>query len=171
MDLAIIKDWLIPVSTFITLMTASISGCLALKEYRLKAQAETRLTKSAEIESDIKLIQIFIEIMDIAHARRSSEISEKAIEAILSSEEIKKLDLSKQESLKIFHESLPYATITLSVGYAAQDAAICAIWALGKEHHILKQIAIQALSSLQTMKPLVVDNYLQDLKSENNGKK
>ena len=102
MDLAMIKDWLIPVSTFITLTTASISGYLALKEYRLKAQAETRLTKSAQIKSDIKLIQIFIEIMDIAHARRSSQISDKAIEAVISSEAIKKLDLSSKKSWRYF---------------------------------------------------------------------
>ena len=59
----------------------------------------------------------------------------------------------------------------MPVGGAAQDAAICAIYALGKEHHILKEIAIQALSSLQTMKPQIVGNYLQELKGANNDKK
>jgi hypothetical protein len=33
MDLATIKDWLVPISTFITLITASIGGWLSLREF------------------------------------------------------------------------------------------------------------------------------------------
>ena len=93
MDLATIKDWLVPVSTFITLLTASIGGWLSLREYRLKVRAETRIAQSSELESDIKLITLFIEIMDIAHSRRGTQVSEKAVEAILSPEFINELGI------------------------------------------------------------------------------
>ena len=165
MDLTLLKDWLVPISTFITLITASIGGWLSLREFRLKVRAETRLAQSSELESDIKLITLFIEIMDIAHGRGGNQVSEKAIEAILSPEVIKGLGLSRENIREILENSV----IRLPVGFAAQDAAICAIWALGHKHAILKPIAIQALYSLNTFKGEVAEKYLQELVSNFDG--
>jgi hypothetical protein len=81
--------------------------------------------------------------MNIAHARGGNQVSEKAIEAILSPEVIKELGLSG----KNIRDVLENAVIQLPVGFAAQDAAICAIWVLGSKHAVLKPIAIQALTS------------------------
>ena len=94
MDPGSLKDWLVPVSTFITLITGTVAGLVALREYRLKVQAETRLTQSAELEADIKLLTLFVEIMTLAHGRGGNQVSEKAIERILSPEVIKELGLS-----------------------------------------------------------------------------
>lgn len=77
---------LVPISTFVSLITASSGGWLALREYRLKVEAEIRLKESAEVEADIKLIKLFTEIMNIAHARGEGYVSEKAIEILLSTE-------------------------------------------------------------------------------------
>jgi len=62
---------------------------------------------------------------------------------------------------------LKKAIIILPVGVAAQDAAICAIWVLGKKHEVLKPVAIQALS---IFKPKVASPYLEDLKCSYSGK-
>jgi hypothetical protein len=159
-------DWLIPISTFVTLMTASIGGWLALREYRLKVKAEIRLTQSAELEADIKLLKLFTEIMTIAHARGDTIVSEKAIEKILSPEVIKELGLSG----KNIRDAIDNAVINLPVGVAAQDAAICAIWVLGNRHEVLKPVAIQALTSLTGFKKEVATPYLEDLKLNYKGK-
>src|SRR3990170_4374615 len=100
MVLETLTDLLIPISTFVTLITASIGGWLALKEYRLKLRAETRLAESSEVESDIKLLKLFTEIMDIAHGRGGYDVSEKVMERILSPDIIKKLDLSGSKDLE-----------------------------------------------------------------------
>lgn len=76
-DFSELKDWLIPLSTFVSLITASVGGWLSLREYRLKVQAETWLAKSSELEADIKLLKLFTEIMNIAHARGATQLSEK----------------------------------------------------------------------------------------------
>ena len=55
--------------------------------------------------------------------------------------------------------------IFLPVGFAAQDAAISAIWALGKKHPILTPVSIQALESINLFKREVADGYLEDLKT------
>ena len=166
MDASTLKDWLVPVSTFVTLITASIGGWLALREYRLKVKAEIRLTQSAELEADIKLLKLFTEIMTIAHARGGTQVSEKAIEKLLSPEIVKALGLSVPDIRGVIEN----AVINLPVGVAAQDAAICAIWVLGNRHEVLKPVAIQALKSLTGFKAKVASPYLEDLKSNYSGK-
>jgi hypothetical protein len=165
MDISVLKDWLVPISTFVTLITASIGGWLALREYRLKVKAEIRLTKSAELEADIKLLKLFTEIMNIAHARGGNVVSDKAIEKILTPEIIKQFGLSGEDLQNILRNSV----VMLPVGVAAQDAAISAIWVLGNRHEVLKPVAIQALTSLTGFKPIVATPYLEDLKRNYKG--
>lgn len=78
--LDIIKDWLIPVSTCITLLSISFGVYQSLKEYRLKLLAESRLADSTAVEMDIKLMQGFIQLLALAHARKGSYLSEKTVE-------------------------------------------------------------------------------------------
>ncbi len=166
MELQSLKDWLVPISTFVTLMTASIGGWLSLKQYPLKVSVETRLAQSAQLEADIKLLKLFTEIMDIAHARRGCQVSEKAIEKILTPEKMKELGLSATNLQDILAKSV----VQLPVGIAAQDAAICAIWVLGRRHDALMPVSIQALESLRAFKGEVVKGYLEDLKANYTGK-
>jgi len=160
-ELDVINKWLVPVSTSITLLITSIGGWLSLREYRLKVRAEIRLTESAELESDIKLLKLITELIDLAHARGGNYVSEKAIEKILSPEIFTKLGKSKI----IIRDLLEDSVIRLPVGFAAQDAAISAIWALGKKHPILTPVSIQALESINLFKREVADGYLEDLKT------
>jgi hypothetical protein len=166
MDLAAIKEWLVPLSTFVALITGSIGGWLSLKEYRLKVQAETRVARSAELEADIKLLKLFTEIMTIAHARGGTTVSEKVIEKLLTPEMLKELGIPPTAIQSV----IANAVINLPVGVAAQDAAISAIWVLGGRHEILRPVAIQALTSLCGFKAIVAAPYLEDLKRGYKGK-
>ncbi len=166
MDLSTVKDWLVPASTCVTLLTASIAGWISLREYRLKVQAETRLAKSSELEADVKLLTLFTEIMNIAHARGPTQLSEALVEKLLSPEIMKELGATPTNLRPI----LDSAVISHPVGLAAQDAAIAAIWALGNKHEILKPVAIQALSTLTGFKERVARPYLEDLNSKASGK-
>ena len=160
MDLTLVKDWLVPVSTFVTLVTGSIAGWLSLREYRIKVQAEARLARAEETESDVKLLKLFTEIMDIAHSRRSHVLSEKAVERMLSPDMYDKLNLNNLSVKDI----LASAVVILPVGAAAQDAAISAIAELGEKHPNLRQVAIQALESLQEVKPDIAKKNLDRLR-------
>jgi hypothetical protein len=139
---------------------------VSTKRVSVKIKAETCLTQSAELEADIKLLKLFTEIMTIAHARGGTQVSEKAIEKLLSPETIKTLGLSVSD----IRGTIENAVINLPVGVAAQDAAICAIWVLGNRHEVLKPVAIQALKSLAGFKAKVASPYLEDLKSNYSGK-
>jgi hypothetical protein len=166
MDASTLRDWLLPASSCITLITASVGGWLALREFRLKVKAETPIANSTQLESDIKLPKLFTEIMTIAHARGDSYVSEKAIETILSPEGRKELNISISDVASAIHASV----VSLPIGAAAQDSAICAIWVLGNTHEILKPVAIQALESLSAFKAKVATPYLEDLKSGYTGR-
>jgi hypothetical protein len=166
MEISALKDWLVPVSTFVTLITASVGGWMSLREYRLKVQAETRFAKSSELEADVKLLKLFTEIMSIAHARGNTEVSEKVIEKLLSPEAMKELGITIVNLRPVLENSV----IMHPVGVAAQDSAIAAIWALGNKHEILKPVAIQALTSLSGFKANVARPYLDDLRSQYGGK-
>lgn len=154
MDLAALKDWLVPASSAIGIVSVAVGSLLALRDYKLKARAEARLVDSAQVESDIKLLKLFVEIMDIAHARgQSVVVSEKLFEAI-----IPRLQAEGVTDIK------SAAVITLPIGAAAQDAAIAAIAVLGTKHAILLPVALRALESLCSFKANIAGPLLEDLR-------
>lgn len=160
MDLIKLKEWLIPISTFITLITASIGIWVSLKDFRLKNRAERRLAESSELESDIKLLKLFTEIVSIAHGRGGYQASEKAIKSLMKPETLKQLGINSSNLSTILSESL----VNIPVGKAEQDAAISAIWALGKKYKTLMPVALQALESINEFKPEITNLYLINLK-------
>ena len=104
-------------------VVAIIGSASWIWEYRLKVRAERRLAESAEIESQIKLLSLFTEIMTIAHGRGGYKVSEKAIEKILSPETLNLFKPGSRELSDLLRDSL----IRIPVGEASQDAAIAAI--------------------------------------------
>jgi hypothetical protein len=90
-DLEALRLWLVPSATAFSLIAAGLGSFSALMGYRIKAKSEARLAAGQAVELDIKLLQTFSEIMDIAHARRGSYISDagiaKAIEVISATSE------------------------------------------------------------------------------------
>ena len=130
-----------------TLISSGIAIIIAAFGYFLKVDAEKRMSDSANIENDIKLIESFTKIMAIAHSRLSTHISEKTIELLIQNIPINNsIDL---EFLKKLHPLIEeMASFNEYTGAAAQTAAIQAIFDLGHKNKILKNMAKQALHSL-----------------------
>lgn len=153
MDINTLKEWLIPISTSGGIIAAVWGGLIALRDYKLKLQAETRLAQTAQVEADVKLLNLFTEIMNVAHARGASVLaSEKLFEAMLPK-------LQSQGNMNVKDA----AVITFPVGMVSQDAAIAAIGELGKRHLLLRPAALRALQSLGTFKPDVANSVLNEL--------
>ncbi|MFH1218832.1 MAG: hypothetical protein V1694_00030 [Candidatus Eisenbacteria bacterium] len=159
MDLVALKEWLVPISTSGGIVAAVWGGLIALRDYKLKLQAETRLAQIAQVEADVKLLNLFIEIMNVAHARGTTVLaSDKLFEAMLP-----KLQAQGKMDVK------DAAIITFPVGAASQDAAIAAIGELGKRHALLRPAALRALQSLATFKPEVANPVLVELQAHRVG--
>ena len=158
----LIKDICIPLAAVIGIISTSVGVWLSLKEYRIKASSETRLNKAAGVEADINLLKLFSELMGIAHARGTYQVSEKAIEMLMQPDTMRSLIMSGNNMN--FIDLLSQAVISIPVGVASQDAAIAAIATLGKRHEVLLQASIQGLESLSQFKKNVTDNYLEELK-------
>jgi hypothetical protein len=153
-DADTVRDWLVPVSTAVSVFATACGILVAVWGYRLKTQAEARLAESARVEADIKLVKLFVEVMDVAHARgQSVVVSDKLFEAMVPHLPVKDIDHLKKA-----------AVITFPIGTAAQDAAIAAIAVLGKQHSILLKIADQALESLKPIKGQVAQPHLESLR-------
>lgn len=105
MEVNTIKEWLIPISTVFTLISVAVGVWLSLREYRLKLQAETRLKYSSQVELDIQLLKLFTEIMNLAHARGGTHVSEKAVELLLKPEVVRELS-AQGKSLTDFLEQI-----------------------------------------------------------------
>ncbi len=162
MEITTVKEWLVAISTIVTLLSVTVGVWLSLSEYRIKLRAETQVAYGHQVENDIKLVKAFTEIMTIAHARSGYKVSEKAIEKILEPEMFKLLGGDKDNLNKLLQSN---SVISLPVGKAAQDAAIISIGELGKRHNFLLPISIQALESIAEFRDEIANSMLDELKS------
>jgi hypothetical protein len=160
MDITVIKDWLVPVSSSFALVSTAVGIWIALGDYRLKLQAETRLSHSSQVEADIHLLKIFTEIMTLAHGRGLTLLSEKAVEFLLKDRTLSEVTKDGRQLRDVICDG---AVLSLPVGGAAQGAAIAAIATLGRRHDILREASIQALESIATFKKEIAEKYLVEL--------
>jgi hypothetical protein len=166
MNLGEVKEWILVGTSALTLVSiaigavsVAISSWKALKEYRLKLEAEARAANSEKAETDVRLLKAFTELMDLANGRGGYIVSEKAIEELFKHEVFTKADWGDFASGKKKIGEFP--VIYLPVGSAAQDAAIAAIATLGERHEVLKEAAIQALESAKVFKKEMAEKHLQ----------
>ena len=165
MNLADIKDWLIPVASFIALIPTSIGVWLALKEYRLKLQAETRLAESTRAETDIRLLQLFTDLLYIASGRKGEAVfSKEILDLLIQKNIITDDDFKNADSLK---SKISQATlIAQTPGELSANAAFASIATLAKRHPVLYEPAIEALESSQQWKPQLSEKYLNSIRKE-----
>ena len=161
MVLNALKDWLVPVSTAIGIIGSLIAAIVALNDFKLKLRAEARQAEASRIESDVKLVKLFVEIMEVAHARGTSVLASDKLFEVLWPE------------LKAAGSTNPHdaALITMPVGAASQDAALAAIGILGEKHKIIYPVAVRALESIAEFKPLVASPIFQRLRSSDQPQK
>jgi hypothetical protein len=160
-----IRAWLVSCSGIVSMVAVAIGIWISLKDYRLKLRAESRLTNSTQVELDIKLLTIFSQIMNIVHARGENIYSEKAVELLLQRVIATAGPKDGVDEIELRHirNVLDSAVIAAPIGAAAQDAAIAAIWALGKRHELLRPVSQQALKSILEFRPGVARSYYEDL--------
>jgi hypothetical protein len=145
MDILQLKEWILVISTSISMIAVAIGIWMSLREYRIKLQSELRQQRSAEIESEIRLHTLFTDLMKTANGRSGYQVSEKAVEYFLTH--------GKPSSRKINYKELnqaieDIAILTLPVGSASQDAAVAAIASLALKYKELEEPGLRALESL-----------------------
>ena len=78
-----INKIVIPSVGLLGIISSSVALVITLLQIRLKTIEQTTTLKNQNIESEIKLIKIFTEIMEIAHAYGETEISTELIDYII----------------------------------------------------------------------------------------
>ncbi|PTN13309.1 hypothetical protein [Nitrosomonas aestuarii] len=165
MDPNEIKDWLIPIASFVGIISTSAGVWLALKEYRLKLKAEQRLAESARAETDIRLFTHFTDILEVATGRRrdpvySKEVAEKVLKTLRIEPDDENFDY------RALREKIAKAALLQSwVGNSSSDAAFASITTLAQRHKVLVPSTIQALESFSDWKPELANKYIKILKN------
>jgi hypothetical protein len=150
----------IPVTALLGIITTSFTLIITLLQFKLKSKVQTEMIKNKNIESQIKMIKLFSELMNIAHARGDTEISEKLVEHIVS-----KYGNIIDENERIKFKKIIGDTVYLTkpIGLAAQDAAIAAIYSLGIRYDFLYDSALQGLKTLNIFKENVTKEYIEKM--------
>jgi hypothetical protein len=115
-------------------------------------------------------------MMLIANSRYDPILSEKVIEGLFQNKIISAEDYSdKKNGYLDARNKLETALITPAYGLATQEAAIAAIYELGKENEILREPAIEGLSSVRAFfivhfgekheKCSMIERHIDELKS------
>jgi hypothetical protein len=164
MDWTVIKDWLIPVATFLALVPTMVGVLISLREYRLKLKAEERMVQSATAEMDIRLLQLFTELVYIASGRRGDPVYSKEIVALMEQKNtLTREDLEDPEHIK--DKISKAAMIAQTPGIFSADAAFASIATLASRHAVLYEAAEQALESARKYKPELVEEYLNRVRA------
>jgi hypothetical protein len=174
-----IQDWLIPIATFEFLITAAISAWVTVNNYALKIEREKRLSDTASIESDVRLLRLFSEMMQIANCRYDPIVSEKVIEGLFSKGIVTAKDYTP-ENIRELQMKLGSAMYIPFYGLPAQESAIAAIFTLGRENPILINAAIDGLTAVKqyfiddprfgkdSIQTIRIENYIKELSSIRN---
>jgi hypothetical protein len=141
-----------PIGTYVGLICGIIAAAVALREYRLKAEAERR-------ETDVRVTKLFVEPMWLAHARAGCTVSEKCVEELFERGIIKPGDCLEQ----INSELQTACVLNHPVGVASQDSAILAVGMLGHKYEILREPARAGLKGLRNAREQAVTEALRIL--------
>ena len=160
-----IKDLLVPASSAIGIIATAVGIWLSLKEYRLKLQAEKRLTESTRAETDIRLMTYFTDILEIATGRRKMDVvySKEVVEKLLETLKINPNDENfDYQSMQI--KLAKAALFEPTVGKESVRAAFASIATLAQGHDILLPSAIEAFEALGKYQPDLSKKYLEQLR-------
>jgi hypothetical protein len=147
-SLNLVRDWLVPIATAISLISTAIAAWVGVLQYRVKVRAEDRLKQSSLAEMDTRLSKLFSELMWLAHARAGSHVSDTLLEQAIKKGLVPDTyfrDPDKDDLKRHIQES---CILNLPVGSASQEAAIVSIAELGKRYEILREPARAALTSI-----------------------
>jgi hypothetical protein len=155
-----IINFLLNNSKELAYITSALGVLFVGLELGLKFGAERRLRKTSQIESQIKLLKIFTELMDIAEARKETTFSNEILTYLIETEKIDDFLNNKKGAKHPF--------LVFPVGKASQLTAISSIYQLARKHKILLEPSIQALKNLKKFHDKdikkLAEHYLTKLK-------
>jgi hypothetical protein len=128
------RAWIVSLSAVVSMLSVAVGIWLSLEDYRLKLREEARAIYSGQVETDIKLLNSFTDVMRVGHGRGGYLASR-----------------TQNELLRV------------PVGEAEQKAAIRAIGLLGARHDFLCPAALEALQVLRDLEAETAGKALDEL--------
>lgn len=171
MELSDAKEWVLIAAAVVTMLSIaggvvsfSVATVFALIEYRLKLRTEKRAAASEQAQTDVRLVQAFTELMNVANGRGGYVTSEKIIEELFNRQVFTEAHFSDWRQFQAQLGEFP--VIYLPVGLASQDAAIAAAATLGLKYDVLKEPANEALLNAKQFRQEVAERHLRRLNND-----
>jgi hypothetical protein len=166
MDLPALREWLLTLSGSATLLSLALSVWLGVQQYRLKLKAEERLARSTQAETDLRLLNAFVALIQDAASTGRYEVSETLIRFLIDSGHLSAADLKDPVAYR--QKIADGATVAVTVGLTHSRMACLAIGVLARRYEFLRELGILALESKRIAEndPDVVQMMLADLKKK-----
>jgi hypothetical protein len=143
-----LREWLLTVTAIVSLVSLSVSAVMAAREYKLKVRAEDRQRIASQAETDVKIAQLFAQLLQTAEGRTTQTIhSDTAVEQLFARGMVPDDVASNPRSLSAFLRD-SCAFIPLS-GETSQVAAIMSVAVLGSSYKSLERPALAGLTNLR----------------------
>jgi putative salt-induced outer membrane protein YdiY len=101
----LVKDWLVPLSLVVTIISVGFGVRTSLKNYDDKAKAEEQLAQSRNIDMQLNLVDQYVKIAASVNGRNDSFLSEAAVEEAFKNNmfnlRIRKRPVTSETYLKI----------------------------------------------------------------------
>jgi len=163
MKLSKSKEWVFVISASFSMLSVAVGIWQTLGEYQLKLKAEKRLAISSQAETDIRLLNAFNELVQLATGEEDDKLSEKTIEMLFNNGYISESDFSDPRKLnkKLWNA----AAFGDPPGKSVAVIAISAIAELSDRYPFLREVGIQALQRphIKQLCPEIVKGYLKKL--------
>lgn len=134
-----------PATIFLGLLGTLVTIIFTLVNIILKTNKQKTLIKNQTIESQIGLVKIFIELLNIVDGRPKTEISKEFITGIIGKISSLKDEDEMSKALKYIEN---YAYFIQPIGRASQEAMASAIFNFGINNDILLEPALVGLKEL-----------------------
>jgi hypothetical protein len=146
MDLALLKEWIIPVSSGIALLSIAVSVCLGTRGWCRKLRAEEQLAQAARAETNVRLVGAFTDLVLLAGGTGRYGISGEVVRAMLDSGVIGEDDFNVDQPTALHTKIARLAMMaTTGGGPTAQTFAIYGVGALAARHELLRELGVKAL--------------------------
>jgi len=134
-----------PATIFLGLLGTFVTIIITLINIFLKTNRQKALIRNQTIKSQINLIKLFVELMNIIDGRQKTEISKEFIEGIIN----KITSINNEEEI---NKAIDYikknAYFSQPIGKASQNAIASAMYYFGIKYDILLEPALMGLKEL-----------------------
>jgi hypothetical protein len=158
-----LRAWVLVLSASAALLAIAAAVWLGVVAYCRKLRAEQRLAQASRAETEVRLVQVFVDLVLLAAGSGRYVASRELLHAMLESGVIGPEDFDTDNTLPLLTKYMRLAMVPVSSGSpTACRFAVHAVAALAARHELLRELGLAALQ-MERVRESVSDQVWQQL--------